>query len=104
MTYEEYLTRFRGLHQEVARFVDPIIAAGEGLGSDALSACLAYHGEFPGFKGLSKKLGEQVIASVGGRGAIRQSANADEPSEVSFPGGNDGIMRAIVKWLNSEVI
>ena len=104
ITYEEYLTKFRGLHPEVARFVDPIIAAGEGLGSDALSACLAYHGVFPGFKGLSKKLGEQVIASVGSMAGIRQSDKADEPSGVSFPAGNDGIMRAIVKWLNPEVI
>lgn len=104
ITYEEYLTKFRGLHPEVARFVDPIIAAGEGLGSDVLSACLAYQGVFPGFKGLSKRLGERVIASVGGMAAIHKSAKADEPPVVSFPGGNDGIMRAIVKWLNPEVI
>lgn len=104
ITYEDYLTKFRGLHPEVARFVDPIIAAGEGLGSDALSACLAYQGVFPGFKGLSKRLGEQMWASVGGVAAIRNSPRADEPSLVSFPGGNDGIMRAIIKWLNPEVI
>jgi spermidine dehydrogenase len=96
ITYEDFLVKFRGLHLEVARFVDPIIAAGEGLGSDALSACLAYHGVFPGFKGISKRLGEQVVASVGGPTAIRGG--------VSFPGGNDGILRAIVKWLNPAVI
>lgn len=104
MTYEDYLTKFRGLHPEVARFVDPIIAAGEGLGSDALSACLAYHGVFPGFKGLSKRLGEQAMAAIGGAAAIRRSDKPDEVSDLSFPGGNDGIMRAIVKWLNPEVI
>ena len=96
ITYEDFLVKFRGLHTEVARFVDPIIAAGEGLGSDALSACLAYHGVFPGFKGISKKLGEDVVASVGGPTAISGG--------VSFPGGNEGILRAIVKWLNPAVI
>jgi spermidine dehydrogenase len=104
ITYEDFLVKHRGLHTEVARFVDPIIAAGEGLGSDTLSACLAYHGEFPGFKGISQKWGEAVIASVGGRSSFRSSGKPDEPDYVSFPGGNDGVMRAIVKWLNPEVI
>jgi spermidine dehydrogenase len=104
MTYEDYLTKFRGLHPEVARFVDPIIASSEGLGSDALSACLAYHGIFPGFKGLSRRFGEQIVAGLGGAAAIRTSDKPDEPSGLSLPGGNDGIMRAIVKWLNPEVI
>jgi spermidine dehydrogenase len=95
MTYEDYLTKFRGLDSEISRYVDPIIAAGEGLGSDALSACLAYHGVFPGFQGLSKRLGEQMFAALGGQ---------SEMKIVSFPGGNDGVMRAIVKWLKPEVI
>lgn len=98
MTYEDYLTKFRGLHPEVARFVDPILAAGEGLGSDVLSACLAYRGVYPGFKGLSKRLGEHIIEP------FLPGSNEPPPFGFSFPGGNDGILRALVKWLNPEVI
>ena len=107
MTYDDFLTKFRGLHPEVARYVDPIIAAGEGLGSDALSACLAYRGGFPGFQGLSKKRDQELRdlkARVLAGEEPRARGAARTPLSFSFPGGNDGLMRAIVKWLNPEVI
>ncbi len=107
MTYEDYLIKVRGLHPEVARFVDPIMASGEGLGSDVLSACLAWRGYYPGFQGLLRKRDEEV-RDYGVRAAVadreRRTKAVFTPDEFSFPGGNDGIMRAIVKWLNPGAI
>ncbi len=38
MTYDEFLTNHRKLRPEVGQYVDPIVAAGLGLGSDVISA------------------------------------------------------------------
>lgn len=98
MTYDDYLTKHRGLHPEVARYLDPSIAAGVGLGTDAISACLAYRDGEMGFQGLSRLKERQ-------RSAQRTTRRTNSALEwFSFPGGNDGILRAIVKWLNPEVI
>jgi len=98
MTYEDYLTKVRKFHPEVARYIDPFLAAGIGLGCDALSAYVAYYlrAFFPGFDGLSKTKsiagpfppGHKLVDAPGG----------------SFPGGCDGTMRLLVKWLNPAVI
>ncbi|MEP7347679.1 MAG: NAD(P)-binding protein, partial [Gemmatimonadaceae bacterium] len=90
MTYEQYLTNVRKLHPEVARYVDPMLASGLGLGSDVMSANAAYYFSYPGFQGLSRKPPTIAIPE-------RKLANA--PGH-SFPGGNDGVMRYLVKWLN----
>jgi len=96
MTYEQWLTNVRKLHPEVARYVDPIYASGIGLGADVLSAWSAYSTGLPGFHGL-------------GINQVRESRSAthtltDDQWAFSFPGGNDGIQRAIVKSLNPEAI
>jgi spermidine dehydrogenase len=98
MTYEEYLTQVRKFHPEVARYVDPILASAMGLGSDALSAYVPWYFRkfFPGFDGLSKT-NPVNYADAGGHKL------ADAPG-MSFPGGCDGTMRLLVKWLNPEVI
>lgn len=96
MTYEDYLTKVRKLHPEVARYVDPFLASGAGLGSDALSAYVAWSFRtfIPGFDGLSPTLAP----------ATRRSRKLmDEPGQ-SFPGGCDGTLRFLVKWLNPRVI
>jgi spermidine dehydrogenase len=95
MTYEQYLTGVRKLHPEVARFVDPLLASGLGLGSDVLAANAAYYFSYPGFQGLSKEPTRILFPG-------RKMANLG--GHLSFPGGNDGVMRCIVKWLNPEVI
>ena len=95
MTYEQYLTGVRKLHPEVARFVDPLLAAAAGLGSDVLSACVPHYFGHPGFQGLSK---------AGHTVNVPGNKLANVKGIVSFPGGNDGVMRCIVKWLNPEVI
>ncbi len=95
MTYEQWLIGVRKLHPEVARYVDPIQASGIGLGSDALSAWSAYELWLPGFLGLGV---DREVEAVAADHRLR------EPQVISFPGGNDGIQRCIVKWLNPEVI
>jgi spermidine dehydrogenase len=98
MTYEQYLTQFRKFHPEVARYVDPFLASAMGLGSDALSAYVPWYFRslMPGFDGLSKT--NSMSYAAGGRHHL-----SDSPGN-SFPGGCDGTMRLLVKWLNPEVI
>jgi spermidine dehydrogenase len=96
MTYEQWLTDVRKLHPEVARYVDPIYASGIGLGADVLSAYSAYSVGLPGFLGLGVDKARET----------RMAEHSLKPPQrdASFPGGNDAIMRCIVKWLNPEVI
>jgi spermidine dehydrogenase len=95
MTYEQYLTNVRKLPPEVARYADPLLSASIGLGSDVLSAYAAFYDEFPGFTGLSPS----------GILFIRDHKMANVPADFhSFPGGNDGIMRCIVKALIPDAI
>lgn len=96
LTYEQYLTTFRKLDPEVARYMDPFLAAATGPASDAMSAYLAYFCGFPGFKGLGEPFPKQS--------RIWQDVGGAKPVGGCFPGGNDGIMRALVKWLNPEAI
>ena len=96
MTYEQWLTGVRKFHPDVARYVDPIYASGIGLGSDVLSAYSAYTVALPGFLGLG--VDKRMEAHVADH-------TLTEPQRASsFPGGNDGIQRCIVKNLNPEVI
>ncbi len=100
MTYDQYLTNVRGFHPEVARFVDPIVASAFGLGSDAISAWLASF-DFPGFHGLSASRDAAGLDTPGNR----LSANVTGRREIfSFPGGNDAVMRALVKAINPDAI
>jgi len=93
MSYDEYVTKHLKLHPEVSRFVDPIIQAGwAGAGADCVTAVTPTRlFRADGFIGLGQHLG---------LAPNRASKNL----VFSFPGGNDGAMRAIVKWLNPEVI
>jgi spermidine dehydrogenase len=95
MTYDEFLTNVRGLHREVGRYLDPMTASGLGLGADVINANAAYYFSYPGFQGLSKEPTRILIPG-------RKLANSHRPS--SFPGGNDGTMRALLKWLNPAII
>jgi spermidine dehydrogenase len=96
MTYGQWLTGVRGFRPEVARYVDPIYAASIGLGSDALSAYSAYEVSLPGFLGLGIDPGrEERVADH----TLKEPQHA-----TSFPGGNDGILRCLVKALNPAAI
>jgi spermidine dehydrogenase len=100
MTYDQYLTQHRRLSGEVARFADPLLASGAGLGSDALSAYVAYYFDYPGFQGLSPIDPHEVLNTPG----RKLSVASERKTIYSFPGGNDGLMRCLVKWLNPDVI
>lgn len=90
MTYEQLITKELGLDPAIARYADPILAAAAGgLGSDVISAQCAAQVSLPGTlngRTSSHSLSEQL-------------ANA-----ASFPGGNDGIMRHVLKKLIPGVI
>jgi spermidine dehydrogenase len=102
MTYDDYLTKVRRLHPEVARYADPLFASVSGPSTDGASACFAYRMHFPGFQGLSKTWDEYTRAYYEGR---RRALEKNDPRQgFSFPGGNDGIMRALVKRLTPEAI
>lgn len=82
MSYEEYLDRELRLGPEAARYADLFLAAACGLGSDAVSAYVAYQLPMPA---LTEPL----------------------PSELrraSFPGGNSGFVRYFIKRVIPDAI
>ena len=88
MTYEELLVKHLGLDAAVARYADPILAgAAGGLGSDVISAQCAGQIGLPG--------------TTNGRGGRVPSHKLSDTLGFisSFPGGNDGIMRHVLKKL-----
>jgi len=84
ITYKEYLEKTMGLSPKVPEFANPIIASALGLGSDAISAYGAYQIGMPGFKGFGRWTGTRRL---------------DETDWHSFPGGNDGFTRYLIKAL-----
>jgi spermidine dehydrogenase len=93
MTYREYLEEVMKLQPEVTRYVDPVLAAAIGLGSDVISAFAARSVGMPGFQGFA-----QVMA-------YPQKWESTSPlTWHSFPGGNDGFARYFVKALIPEAI
>lgn len=77
MSYEQFLERELHLSPDAARYADLFLASACGLGSDAISAYVAYQLPMPG-------LTEPVPA---------------DSRRVSFPGGNSGFARYFVKRL-----
>ena len=91
MTYEQLLTKEIGLDPAVARYADPILAAAAGgLGSDVISAQCAAQVGLPGTRN--------------GNGAVSHSLSEALPFSSSFPGGNDGIQRHVLKKLVPRAI
>lgn len=84
ITYREYLEKKVRLSREISDFANPILASALGLGSDVISAFGAYQIGMPGFKGLGRWTGTRRL---------------DETDWHSFPGGNDGFARYLVKTL-----
>ena len=90
MTYEQLLVRELKLDPAVARYADPILAgAAGGLGGDVISAQCAAQIGLPGT----------------GNGQSESHKLSDSLSAItSFPGGNDGIMRHVLKKLSPNAI
>jgi len=90
MSYKDYLEKEMGLDSRVTAFIDPLIAIGDfGLCSDVISAYAAYHLYLPGMTAYAS--GDPIdLKSL--------------PAVYSFPGGNSGYFRHIVKYLNPDAI
>ncbi len=90
MTYEQLIVRELKCDPAVARYSDPVLAgAAGGLGGDVISAQCAAQIDLPGT----------------GNGRSESRKLADILSTVSsFPGGNDGIMRHVLKKLSAKAI
>lgn len=90
MTYGHFLLDVLGLDPGVTAYVDPLLAASNyGFGSDVISAYAAYYSWMPGVR------------------AYLPSAHLSSPSSpplLSFPGGNSGIARLLVRRMLPEAI
>ena len=95
MTYKEFLEKYVGItRKEVFDYLDPMIASSfPGLGSDVISA---YHARyFPGPAAVWRLADDPDIMDW------EEDVDA---IYVSFPGGNAGIARHIVKTILPEAI
>jgi spermidine dehydrogenase len=86
MTYKEYIEKVMGLSSEVTKYADPVLAGSMGLGCDAISAYGAYQIVMPGF------------------GVSIDYERIQKDDWHSFPGGNDGFSRYLVKRLIPDAI
>jgi len=81
MSYKDLLEKVMGCSPEVTRFLDPVLAISMGgVGADVYSAYSAKLLDMPGT-------------------GVHYQYDANKPSAYSFPGGNAGILRHIVKYL-----
>ena len=88
MSYGDLITRELGLTRDVFRLSDPLVATGDyGVSSDAISAYAAKLLSLPG-----------TVSPLG------TTKETDTDRTFSFPGGNTGILRHIVKALIPEAI
>ena len=84
MTYQDFLSNVMGIQSDVASYLNPQTAAmGCGLGADVISAYSAYAFMQPG---VMSYLREQGVGDP-----------TDYIELASFPGGNTGTLRRIVK-------
>jgi spermidine dehydrogenase len=90
MTYKQYMETVIKLDPSISKFVDPVLAASIGLGSDVISAYGAYQVAMPGFRGFP--------------GGSSGYARTDDSDWHSFPGGNDGFSRHFIKRLIPDAI
>jgi len=90
MTYKELLEKEMGFSSKVTEYFDPIVAISMGaVGCDVLSAYSARQLEMPGTKA---------------RYVYDSSKDDYDVGVYSFPGGNTGIYRHIIKYLIPEAI
>jgi len=90
MTYKDYLEGVMGLDARVTAHLDPLIAIGDfGLCSDVISAYAAQQLILPGLSAYASSDPIDLHSL---------------PAVYSFPGGNSGYFRHIVKYLNADAI
>ncbi len=92
MTYEELLRKHLGFSVAVARFADPLVAASAfGACSDVISAYAAHKLALP-------------CTNIGPSNPEMDALKNKDAPILSFPGGNTGTLRYIVKAVNPAVI
>ena len=86
MSYKDLLEKVMGYSPKVTEFLDPVLAISMGgVGADVYSAYSAKLLDMPGT-------------------GVHYEYDAEKPSAYSFPGGNTGIFRHIVKYLIPDSI
>lgn len=86
LTYKAYLEKILMLDPEITRYADPVLASVAGLGCDVISAYAAHQVSMPGFPEFQ------------GHRSLRNS------HWHSFPGGNDGFSRYLMKALIPDAL
>ena len=86
MSYKHLLENVMGMSPQVTEFLDPVLAISMGgVGADVYSAYSAKLLDMPGT-------------------GVHYRYDANKPSAYSFPGGNTGLFRHIVKYLIPDSI
>jgi spermidine dehydrogenase len=86
LTYKDYLEKILKLDPEITRYADPVLASVIGLGCDVISAYAARQVSMPGFP------------------EFRGHSSLKNSHWHSFPGGNDGFSRYLIKALIPDAI
>lgn len=93
MTYRQYLSDVLEIEPRVIDWMDKTLSTTAGLGSDAVSALHAMVVGSPGFD-----------QEFGGPSLYRLPPKEKQPQGIfSFPGGNDGVYRLLLKKVLPEV-
>ena len=87
MSYKDYIEKVMGLGPHVTAYANPILASSVGLGCDVVSAFAAAAIRLPGVRNFRPP----VVAGY-------------EKLRHSFPGGNDGFVRHLVKKIIPKAI
>ena len=106
MSYKDYLEKEMGLSPKVAEFLDPIVAISDyGLSCDVISAYAASLLALPGTTPARAPSSEQAVPSDReGSKATANLAKLPAHSPLSFPGGNTGYYRHILKYMMPAAI
>ena len=105
MSYKDYLEKEMGLSPKVAEFLDPIVAVSNfGLSCDVISAYAASLLALPGTTPAKTPSAEQTAADQAGSSAKADLAKLPAHAPFSFPGGNTGYYRHILKYMAPDAI
>ena len=105
MSYKAYLEKEMGLSPKVAEFLDPIIAVSDfGLSCDVISAYAASLLALPGTTPAKTPSAEQIASDQPGSSATVDLSKPPAHAPFSFPGGNTGYYRHILKYMLPEAI
>ena len=95
MTYADYLVKMLGIRPETVRLFTPVLCVEGGLGADCVSALFALKVGQPGF--------DKEFPSDASLYRFKAQSPEDLPV-YSFPGGNDGVFRLLLKKAIPEAI